>query len=516
MVTQRDSLGRRIFRDTASTSVINIVGQGLAFLTAAYVAAVFGADSRTDALYLALAIPMFFSTVIREAVRSSLVPRLVELRLKASPALGAIASGSVLTVGALSAGLALVLAVATPTLTRLMGAYLPPTGQALLPPLTLALLPLLPLLTMNGALGAVFSTWQRFRPSAALTTVESIVRIVIVMAFAGTLGIFSLAFGYVAGALAGVIFLAVVAWRLGLLSDPRPQPPGVLLSGFTNQALYQLAGLTMLQLNPYIDRFMATPLSPGSLTALNYAERISALPYTLVGAVFYEVLLSHWSMVTASEGADGLRRALRNAAAMIIFFLTPIVVVMFVLRLNIVTLLLQRGAFDASDAALTASALGFLSLGVISNYMTLLVTRAFLALQDMMTPMWLGALNAVLNLSLNLLLIGPLGLGGIALSTALTWTVVAIVGWIVVRRRLGSLDSRSLLRPALSVALAAVACGATTALARPLIPQSGFIAQAIGIAIAAGLGLAVYLLVTWLLRVEELSKVRVLLRRRGP
>jgi len=112
MAAQLDSLGRRIFRDTASTSVINIAGQVLAFLTAAYVAAVFGADSRTDALYLALAIPMFFSTVIREAVRSSLVPRLVELRLKASPALGAIASGSVLTVGLLAGSLALALAVA--------------------------------------------------------------------------------------------------------------------------------------------------------------------------------------------------------------------------------------------------------------------------------------------------------------------------------------------------------------------------------------------------------------------
>lgn len=514
MVAQRDSLGRRIFRDTANTSVINIVGQALAFLTAAYVAALFGANSRTDALYLALAIPMFFSSVIREAVKSSLIPRLVELRVKGSEALSAIASGSVLTVGLLATALALLLAALAPTIMGLLGMYLPPDGQALLVPLSLALLPLLPLLTMTGALNAINSTWQRFRPGAMLTGIDALVRIVVITLFVGALGIFSLALGYVAGATVGLLFLLTYAWRHGQLGDPRPQPPRVLLSGFSQQMVFQLAGLTLLQLNPYIDRFMATPLAPGSLTALNYAERISAVPYLFVGAVFYDVLLSHWSILTASEGEAGLRRALRNATTMVLFALAPVVTLMFVLRVDLVALLLQRGAFNASDTALTATALGFLTLGVAPNYINLLVTRGFLSLKDMLTPMWLGILNSALNVTLNLLLIGPLGLGGIALSTALTWTIVATVGWVLISRRLGGLDTRSLMRPVLSIALAALACGAVAALARPLIPHGGFVAGALGITLAGGLGLAAYLAVTLLLKVEEPHKVLALMRRR--
>src|SRR5689334_2603148 len=98
MLTSRDSLGRRIFRDTFNVSVVNGLGQVLVFLTAAYAAAIFGATWQTDALALALTIPMFTANVVREGVKSVLVPLLVELRVKGAAELGDVASSSVIAV----------------------------------------------------------------------------------------------------------------------------------------------------------------------------------------------------------------------------------------------------------------------------------------------------------------------------------------------------------------------------------------------------------------------------------
>ena len=105
------SLGRRIFRDTATVSIIGTAGQVVAYLMTAYVAATFGADWRTDALGLALTIPMFTANVVREAVRSVLAPTLVELRVRGSPRLVHVARQGVLVVTVGAVGLALLLAL---------------------------------------------------------------------------------------------------------------------------------------------------------------------------------------------------------------------------------------------------------------------------------------------------------------------------------------------------------------------------------------------------------------------
>ena len=508
------SLGRRIFRDTANVSLINTAGQLVAYLMTAYVAATFGADWRTDALGLALTIPMFTANVVREAVRSVLAPTLVELRVRGSPRLAQVARQSLVAVTVGATALALLLALATPTLTGWLGYQLTDAGQALLHQLSLELLPMLPLLCLSGALASILVAQHRFGLAATLPGVDAVVKIVVIAAWARVIGIHSQAWGNVFGALAGVAVLGIGVARLGYLS-PAPTAaavedgPGPSLG---REILYPLIGLSLLQLNPYVDRLMASPLQAGSVTALGYAEKVAAIPHILFGAGFYGVILTHWSEVAAAEGPAGLRRALRNATAMVVFLLAPVVTLLAALRADLVALLFQRGAFDAQATALTSAALGFLAVALLPNYLSLLVSRAFLALQDRRAPMWLGIGNAAGNVTLNWLLVGPLGLAGITLSTALTLTLVTAVGWVWLRRRLGALDMVSLVRPTLQVGLASLACGATAWLVQGILPGAGSLALAVRLALGGGAGMLVYLALTWALRVEEAAKVHFLVR----
>ena len=509
------SLGRRIFRDTANVSLINTAGQLVAYLMTAYVAATFGADWQTDALGLALTIPMFTANVVREAVRSVLAPTLVDLRVRGSPRLVHVARQGLLVVTVSAVGLALLLALATPTLSTWLGYRLSDAGQSLLHELSLELLPMLPLLCLSGALASILVAQHRFGLTATLPGVDAVVKIVVIAAWARVIGIHSQAWGNVLGALAGVVVLGVAVYRLGYLSAPAPAPTKVEAAhgpSIGREMLYPLLGLSLLQLNPYVDRFMASPLQPGSVTALGYAEKVAAIPYILFGAGFYGVILTHWSEVVASEGPGGLRRALRNATAMVVFLLAPVVTLLVALRSDLVALLFQRGAFNAQATALTSAALAFLAVAILPNYLSLLVSRAFLALQDRRAPMWLGIGNAVGNVTLNWLLVGPFGLAGITLSTALTLTLVTLAGWLWLRRRLGALDLVSLAWPSVQVALASLACGLVALLIRSLVPGQGFVALVLRLALGGGAGMLVYLALTWLLRVEEAAKAEFLVR----
>ena len=73
------------------------------------------------------------------------------------------------------------------------------------------------------------------------------------------------------------------------------------------------------------------------------------------------------------------------------------------LRVPVISMLFQRGEFDDRSVALTAWALLWFSLGLVSHSVLEIVVRAFYAMQDTRTPVVVGvaamALNVVFSLT---------------------------------------------------------------------------------------------------------------------
>ena len=89
----------------------------------------------------------------------------------------------------------------------------------------------------------------------------------------------------------------------------------------------------------------------------------------------------------------------------------------------LITVLFERGAFDAADSAMTAQVLMAYALG-LPAYITIKVfSSAHWARQDTMTPVKISVVATVLNIVLSLILIQFIGVVGIALATGLT-------GWL--------------------------------------------------------------------------------------
>ncbi len=85
----------------------------------------------------------------------------------------------------------------------------------------------------------------------------------------------------------------------------------------------------------------------------------------------------------------------------------------------IVSLLFERGAFDARAVQDTVTALSFYSLGLFAFAGVHIISRAFYSLQDTKTPVKVACLTLLINIVLNLILMHPLKLGGLALVTSL-------------------------------------------------------------------------------------------------
>ncbi|MGB9826150.1 MAG: murein biosynthesis integral membrane protein MurJ, partial [Desulfofundulus sp.] len=173
------------------------------------------------------------------------------------------------------------------------------------------------------------------------------------------------------------------------------------------------------------------------------ANRLTGLVPGVLGAAITTVMYPTLAQLAAENDWRRFSKAFAEAVKMINFVLIPVAVGMAVLRVPLIQLVFQRGAFDVQATQATAWALLFYSPVVAASSLCDMTSRAFFAFQDSRTPMVINTLGIGINIGLNLLLIGPLRHGGLALATSLATVFGACTLLWMLRVRLRMLSRSS-------------------------------------------------------------------------
>jgi len=197
-----------------------------------------------------------------------------------------------------------------------------------------------------------------------------------------------------------------------------------------------VAGLIVVELNLLVDNKLASRLGDGSIASLQYAIRLFQLPLGLFAVALGTALLPQLSRHASAHDPRAFGEDLRQGLRLAALVLLPAAVGLIVLGGPVIALLFEHGRFTPDDTARTLYVLRFLALGLLGYGMTHLLTRAFYALQDTRTPVLASAVAVGVNIAFDLLLIGPLGVGGLALATALAGFTQAAVLAVLLQRRL--------------------------------------------------------------------------------
>ena len=170
--------------------------------------------------------------------------------------------------------------------------------------------------------------------------------------------------------------------------------------------------------------------------------------------------------------------------------------------------------FKAVDTRETSAILAMHALGVPAYCALQVVTRLYYSMEDVRTPVRVGAGMVLSNLALNLLLVGPLGASGLALATAISATASFTVLALLVPRRLGIGGLRAVLGPAAASLVLAAAMGACvfglSIVLRGVLPERGLFEKLTWVLVPIALGLVIYLGGAWLLRLPEAERLRKL------
>jgi len=246
--------------------------------------------------------------------------------------------------------------------------------------------------------------------------------------------------------------------------------------------------------------------------------RLIQFPVGIFGVAMGMAVLPALSEHAARGQMDHLREDFSYALRLLFFITVPAMAGLIALRGPIVNLLFVRGRFDAAAAAGTAEALLYYALGVWAMVGVRVVTATFYSLQETRMPVRVGVGAMVVNLALSVALMGPMAHAGLALANACASMANFTALFLLLRRRLGRLETsriaRSLLRAVAAAALMGLAGWAL--LRGPLWEAGGHTALKAGLfAGVSALCVGVYLGTSRLLGSEELGAVLALARRRA-
>ena len=318
--------------------------------------------------------------------------------------------------------------------------------------------------------------------------------------------------------IAGIVQLALVWWaahRAGFTLIPaRPWLSPDLKRLAIIAAPAALAG-GVVQINLLVGRQVAS-FFDGAIVWLSVADRLYQLPLGIVGIAISVVLLPDLSRRLRAEDTEGGRAAFNRAGELSLALTLPAAVALVVIPLPIVSVLFERGLFNAEDSAATALAVAIYGLGLPAFVIQKVLQPLFFAREDTKRPFYYAlaalAVNAIAAIGL-----APL-IGYIAAAIGTTVAAWAMV-WQLWRgaRSMGAastLDDRFLARlpriVAASAAMGAVLFAAQWTLT-PLLMDPVWRYGALALLIVSGI--AAYGVFGQLLGALKISEIRAALRR---
>ncbi|MBI2268004.1 MAG: murein biosynthesis integral membrane protein MurJ [Candidatus Blackburnbacteria bacterium] len=314
--------------------------------------------------------------------------------------------------------------------------------------------------TLSYVFTAALESNQRFLAPAVAPLFYNIGIIVSTIFFAPRFGLIASVWGAVAGSFLHVLVQAPLAVSLGF----RP----VFSLDFRNPALRKIGKLaaprilelSSFQIKRLVDLFLAS-LVVGGLTYFKFADSVAVLPISLFGLSIAKASLPQLSLKAEQSTFEDFKNTFASSFRQILFFVLPASIFLSVLRTPIVRLVFGGAQFDWQDTVQTGYVLSGFALGIFAYALSLLVSRAFYALHDTVTPVKVSFITISINIGLGFLFVLGLGLPiwSLALSYSLAGIVQFVILFVLLSKRIGSFSEQGLVSTFFKVVASAFTAG---------------------------------------------------------
>lgn len=499
----------RTARSVLLIIIFTLGSKFLGFLREVLIASKFGSGKQTDTFFIAASATTLIGSFILNSISTTFIPVISEVETKEGRKGKIKHTNNMLNLtAALSLILIIIAFIGTPLIVKILASGFKGEQFVLAVKLIRIGLPIILFSGLIGVLKGFLESEHRFYATALIGLPFNLVYIFYLIFISSLFEIKGLMISAVIAVLSQLLVqipeLRRAEFRYKFIFD--------LKDNYIKRVLYLslpvIVGVAINDINAIVDKTLASRLVSGSISALNYANRLNGLVLGVFISAITTVVFPLLAEEFSNDNLSGVKKIMAYGVNIILLITIPATVGLIILATPIVQVAFERGAFTPDDTIMTSSALIFYSLGLVASSLRLLITRVYYSLQDTKTPMINGAISLGLNIIFNFIFIQFMAHAGLAFATSIANTVATLLLYYELKKKIGSLGTKGYVSNFIKAGFASVIMGVIVYVVyHGLFGLLGVskMANLLSLLSAVGIGILVYGVLCYIFGIKEVK-----------
>lgn len=489
----------------AATLLAKIFGM----LRDSFVGAYFGTGGAADAFFAATQIPlMFFDMVIGGVISSAFIPVFNE-KLQKEGKENAMRYGSkFINAVLIITGLICIVGIFfSSAVIEIITPGLDAETKALAIKLARIMFPMIIFTGLAFSFVGILQSFEHYKIPAVISLVSNAALILYLAVFKNRFGVEGLAAAMLVGwSLQAIVQLpSLVSIRFKYTPDFNFNDDGIKKTFLL--ALPLLVCTWVQPIGNLINMHFASALSEGSMSSLQYANRLYVIIVGVFSFVVTNLVFPKLSRASAADNTGEKRALVQGSLKSVSFVMFPLMLGLVILAKPIVSIIYERGEFNALSVHMTSTALTFYALGMVGYSVAEVLNKSYFAMQDTKTPTVSAVISIAVNIALSALLVSKYEIAGLALSCAAASTVNAVLNFLFIRKKIPGLFEKKDFANIIKILVSSLVMAATVYFSyKNFLYErfyTTFVSKLCMTALLSFLGAAVYFICCSLLKVSE-------------
>lgn len=369
--------------------------------------------------------------------------------------------------------------------------------------------------SITGIMEAYLQYKGLFLPQVIAGYLLSGTTIVIIIVSAYT-SHYILAFGLLLGYIGRFIVMALILKNNGFVYTPSFHVSDVV-NRIIMLAIPVFIGSSLLQINSFVDKTLASGLEEGSVSALNYGMLLINAITNLTIGILTTIIYPRLAQSNAEKDKARFGGIISTGVILIMVLAIPCTLGAMLYSNQIIQIVYERGAFDATATAMTASAFFYYAIGLLFISLNDILSRAYYSMQDMKTPILCSGVGVIINIILNLILVRYMAYNGLALATSIASmcsTALLYSSFKNIYKEITIIESRIKIVKIIFASIIAVGISGI-AYYWVILPLKGVIyIRFIQLGLAISLAVIVYYIILRMMNIEEIKLIWQIIKKR--
>lgn len=432
----KGSINRQIFAATVMIALFTGLVKFASVGKELVVAWRFGIGDEIDAFMMAMVIPQFVIYVVSNSLKLALIPVYIKVqKQQGQKAAQQLFSGVIVWGFSLLIITAITMAITAPLYLPFLASGFSPEKLKLTTRLLWAISPVIVFAGLINIWGAVLNAGERFALAALSPVIMPLITVILVVT-APDWGIFALVGGMVCGSFLEMIVLSIGLRKQNIHLLPKWSGFDDNLRQISGQYVSVATGAFLMGSTKLVDQSMAAMLDSGSVAALGYANRVIALPLSLVTLALGTAVIPYFSKTIAQKDWVKITHTFNYYLRLIFISTVPVTIILIFASKLIIQVLFERGSFNAEDTQLVSQIQMYYAMQIPFYVSAIFVVRLINSLGINHFLAWGSAINLLVNIGANYAFVQWIGVKGIALSTSCVYLISFVFLYTLTKKHL--------------------------------------------------------------------------------